>query len=173
MLSFSLNAIRVARKMRNRPNVVIGSSPHLFAALAASRIARSCGAKFVFEVRDLWPQALVDLGGFSEQSAVVRGLRIIEKRLYDVADKIVVLAPGSRDYLVRRDILADKVAYIPNGVRLAAFQTSEKETEETRLAWRREFGFSGFTIVYTGAHSLANSLDTILLAADILKKKTT
>ena len=45
------------------PDVVIGSSPHLFAALAAERLAARWGVPFVFEVRDLWPESLLAAGG--------------------------------------------------------------------------------------------------------------
>ncbi len=41
-----------------RPDVVIGSTVHPFAALGAWIVARSGGRAFVFEIRDLWPQTL-------------------------------------------------------------------------------------------------------------------
>ena len=39
-------------------DVIIGSSPHLFAALAAFRLARARRVPFILEVRDLWPESL-------------------------------------------------------------------------------------------------------------------
>ena len=38
------------------PDVVVGSSPHLFGAFAAWRLACAWGVPFVLEVRDLWPE---------------------------------------------------------------------------------------------------------------------
>ena len=59
--------------------------------------------------------------------------------------------------------------YIPNGVHLTNFQVEcHGDVRENKEEYRNEFGFEGFTIVYTGAHGPANSLRTILAAADIL-----
>src|SRR5512138_659793 len=44
------------------PHVVIGSSVHPFAAWAGAMLAKRHGTPFIFEVRDLWPQSLVDIG---------------------------------------------------------------------------------------------------------------
>ncbi len=60
MLSFALNVI-AAGIPRKRPDVVIGSSPHLFAALSAYILAELKGSRFYLEVRDLWPQVLIEM----------------------------------------------------------------------------------------------------------------
>jgi glycosyltransferase involved in cell wall biosynthesis len=57
--------------------------------------------------------------------------------------------------------------YIPNGVHLSNF----KLIDQGRDKQREQFGFIGFTIVYTGAHGPANALETIISAAAILHKK--
>ena len=55
-----------------RPDIIIGSSPDPLAAFAAYRVARRLKVPFVFEVRDLWPQTLVDLGRISPNHPLVR-----------------------------------------------------------------------------------------------------
>lgn len=60
MLSFAINVI-AAGILRKRPDVIIGSSPHLFAALSAYILAKYKGSRFYLEVRDLWPQVLVEM----------------------------------------------------------------------------------------------------------------
>src|SRR5690606_28647392 len=47
------------------PDAVIGSSVHPLAAWVGRRLARRYGVPFVFEVRDLWPQTLIDIGQLS------------------------------------------------------------------------------------------------------------
>src|SRR5438874_359517 len=44
------------------PEVVIGTSPTLFAAMAAAGFARRRKIPFIMEVRDLWPAIFVELG---------------------------------------------------------------------------------------------------------------
>src|SRR5262249_13671363 len=48
-----------------RPNLILGSSPHPFAAFAAARLASRYGVPFVLEIRDLWPYVLAEVGGYS------------------------------------------------------------------------------------------------------------
>jgi glycosyltransferase involved in cell wall biosynthesis len=60
MLSFALNVI-AAGIARKRPDVIIGSSPHLFAALSAYILAKLKSSRFYLEVRDLWPQVLIEM----------------------------------------------------------------------------------------------------------------
>ena len=60
ILSFALNVI-AAGIPRKRPDVVIGSSPHLFAALSAYILAKLKSSRFYLEVRDLWPQVLIEM----------------------------------------------------------------------------------------------------------------
>ncbi|MEP6473074.1 MAG: glycosyltransferase [Gemmatimonadota bacterium] len=54
-----------------RPDIVLGSSPPIFGALAAQRLAHRYRVPFVMEVRDLWPASLVHLGGYSRHHPVV------------------------------------------------------------------------------------------------------
>ncbi|MEW6227086.1 MAG: glycosyltransferase family 4 protein, partial [Bacillota bacterium] len=126
MLSFAFNACRVgAARLGGRPEAIIGSSPHPFAALAAWVISKIKRSRFMLELRDLWPQVLVDMGGVSERSVPARVLRLVERFLYRVASRIIILATGSREYLLRRGVLSDKVVYIPNGVHLMNFQVHD------------------------------------------------
>ena len=81
----------------SRPDLVIGSSPQLPAAWLAMRIARLRVAQFIFEVRDLWPQVLIDLGGKSQSSKIVQFLQKLESSLYRLSDHVIVLAKGSTE----------------------------------------------------------------------------
>lgn len=166
MLSFSRNVMRVARQLEKngRPSVVIGSSPHPFAALAAERLAARYGSRFVLELRDLWPQALIDMGGLSEWHPAVMGMRALEKYLYARARSLIVLAQGSTKYLADRAVASNRVLFLPNGVHLGHFRPSVSREEA-----RREYGFTRFTVVYAGAHGPANSLETVVHAAKLLR----
>ncbi|CAA9352108.1 MAG: Glycosyl transferase, group 1 [uncultured Gemmatimonadetes bacterium] len=138
-----------------RADVVIGSSPHLFAALAAERLAARWGVPFLFEVRDLWPESLAAAG--KGKSLGYRGLDAIARHLYRRASRIIVLARGTGEYLEGKGIPAGKLAYVPNGVDLNAFGGGERPVRE------------GLTLVYAGAHGPFNGLDTVLGAAELLR----
>jgi glycosyltransferase involved in cell wall biosynthesis len=142
-----------------RPDVIVGSSVHPFAAWSASKLARRFGVPFVFEVRDLWPQTLVDLGRLSDQSILTRLLRHLERRLYRKASRIIVLLPNAADYIAPLGISKEKICWIPNGVDLEGIA-------EPGPAENREL----FTFMYFGAHGTANGLDAVLRAMQIVEQ---
>ena len=166
MLTFSYNFYRIGYKFKDKPEVIIGSSPHPFAAFAAVRLARKLKTKFFLEIRDLWPQVIVDMGKLNQHHPITQAMRLLEKYLYRAADKIIVLAEGSKKYLMEKSgIKESKILYLSNGVHLNNFSC-----QKDRDVLRKLYNFNKFTLIYTGAHGPANSLDTILKAADKLRE---
>lgn len=158
-MSYAITAT-FAGLARPRPDVVYASSPHLLAALAGWLVAKVRRARFVLEIRDLWPQVLVDMGHLQESSLLYRFLHEVEKFLYRQAECIVVMAPGSKTALVQMGIAPGKITYIPNGADPEDFVPSA-DRETLRL----KYGFNRFTLVYAGAHGPANGLSLLLDAA--------
>ncbi len=166
MSTFSYNCYKIGKKFKSKPEIIIGSSPHPFAAFVAAKLARKLKTKFFLELRDLWPQVIVDMGKLSEHHPITKAMRLLEKYLYRVADKIIVLAEGSKNYLKEKwGISESEILYLPNGVYLNNFSY-----EEDRDVLRKRYNFTKFTLIYTGAHGPANSLDTILRAAGRLRE---
>ncbi|MGI8508444.1 MAG: glycosyltransferase family 4 protein [Gemmatimonadaceae bacterium] len=138
------------------PDVVIGSSPHLFAALAAERLAARWRVPFVLEVRDLWPESLLAAGG--RKGPAYMALDRIAQYLYRRSRRIIVLARGSGRHLAERGIDERKISYVPNGVDADAFVRAPSPLRDD------------FTVVYAGAHGPANGLDIVLGAAALLRE---
>ena len=103
------------------PDVVIGSSVHPLAGVAACRLARRHGVPFVFEVRDLWPESLIAFGRISRHGLPAILLRSLEKGLYRRAASIISVLPKASDYIAGKGVATDKVVWIPNGVDLRRF----------------------------------------------------
>jgi glycosyltransferase involved in cell wall biosynthesis len=167
MASYLFAAYRTGRRLPAlgvgipKPDVIIGSSVHLLAVLAADRLARHFNAHFVMEVRDLWPQTLVDLGALSERSLLTRALRALERYLYQRAEQIVVLLPHAAQYITALGIKAEKITWIPNGVDLSRFPVSLPSEDPD----------GKFIVMYLGAHGRANSLRTLLDTAGIIQER--
>lgn len=160
MTAFAARAPRVARQLPGPPpDVVIGSSPHLLAPLAAKRIARSHRAGFVLEVRDLWPQSLVDLGELSARHPAVLALERLEGHLYRTADELVTVLPAADGHFLERGASSDHLHVIPNGVEL-----TDRPTPTAHRSGR-------FTAVYAGTMGLANGLGLVIDAADVLRMR--
>lgn len=165
MVAYMLRACHLGRKLPRllphvgQPDVVIGSSVHLLAVLAALWVARRYNAKFIMEVRDLWPQAIVDMGELSERSPVVRLLRRLEKYLYTCGERIVVLGPQMEDYISRLGVPRDRIVWIPNGVDLSRFGDAPPAHADGK----------GFRVLYLGAHSQSKELDVLIRAAKMIQ----
>lgn len=143
----------------DRPDVVVGSSVHPFAALSGAFLARRHKVPFVFEVRDLWPQTLIDLGRIKEHGMVATAMRWMERWLYRRADRIVTLLPQAVDYIALLGIPESKVVWIPNGVDLSGFPDPGPPSSSA----------PPFTLMYFGAHGQANALDCVLQAMKLLQ----
>ena len=89
----------VAGARAPRPDVVVASSPSLPSAAAAAALARARGARFLLEVRDLWPESAVAMGLMGEGPATAAARRL-EAFCYRRADRIVALTEGIRDGIV-------------------------------------------------------------------------
>ena len=179
MLSYAV-IVCVAQAGRPAPDVVVGSTVHPFAALAGWLIARLRGARFIYEVRDLWPQTLIDLGAIAEGSLAARGLAMIEAFLVRRAETVITLLPGMSAYLARHGLPAAHVRYLPNGVDLdVASSRSMGALGDARddassllddLARRRQRGEVVFA--YVGSHGQVNRLDIVLSAHRIASGRT-
>ena len=157
MLNFmwQVAGLRVAHP----PDIVIGSSPSLFAAFGAWWLARRLRCPFVLEVRDLWPDSLIDLGGYARLDPRIHAFRWLEKFLYRRARLIVSALPGSERHI--RDVAGRDCPFIwiPNALhRLPA--AAEPSGEPGK-----------FILMYCGTHGLANHLDALLDAAACLRQQ--
>lgn len=168
MISYYYRSIKLAKRLQ-RPDAIIGSSVHPLAALAAYKIARRFKCSFLFEVRDLWPQTLIDLGRLPESHPAVAFLRKLELFLYKRAGKIIVLLPEAREYLKPLGVPEDKIVFLPNGVDLDCYAITGTSLPDS--AQKAISTLEGKCLVaYTGAHGIANGLDTLIDAAIALKE---
>jgi glycosyltransferase involved in cell wall biosynthesis len=165
MLSYAIRAYEVAQKINTeKPDIIIGSSVHLFAVFTAYLLSKKYKTPFIMEVRDLWPQTLMDMG-VSKWHPFVILLGILEKFLYKRADKIIVLLPRANEYIEKLGISPEKIVWIPNGVDFERFQFKNGGSLRDETYTSDEF-----IVTYTGAIGKANNLDVAIEAAKILQK---
>ena len=115
MLSYRKNVARCIKGL-HRPDAIIGSLAHPHAVEAARRLARRLGSHFVYEIRDIWPQSLVDMGGISRLHPIYWHFRALERLAFRHADGIISVLPGIQRYAALHGVPAERVAYIPNGI---------------------------------------------------------
>jgi len=166
MLSYTIRSYFLGINKLNhlipKPDIVIGSSVHLFAVLSAYYIARHYHARFIMEVRDLWPQTLVDMGALNPKSLMARTMYALEKFLYGKAEKIITLLPSASDYITKCGVSKENVVWIPNCVDIARFNNTKIPKANVN---------GEFKVLYLGAHGQANNLDAVIDAAKIVQNK--
>ena len=161
MLVFSLRmALPDVRRLISRPDIIMGSTPHPFAAMAAAHLARSYRVPFVLEVRDLWPESLVALGGFTPGHPAVKMLAAVERFLYRHADAIVTLFPGAGPRFASSGVDLSNVVFVPNGVNLRMVGPPSPVRAH-----------NGIEVVYAGSMGPPNALDTVIDAASLLRHR--
>ncbi len=147
-------------------NLVWCTSPPLPQACTALALAALKRAQFIFEVRDPWPEAAVQVGVL-HNSILIALARAVEDFLYRRARRVVVNSPGYVPYMQQHGVPESKIALVPNGVNLALFT---KVAVRAAASFRVRHGLEGkFVALYTGAHGLSNHLETVLQAAGALR----
>lgn len=152
--------------LTNKPDLVITSSTHPLDNFPGKWIAKKAGAKLVYEVHDLWPLSLIELGGMSNYHPFVQLIQIAENFAYRNADFVVSLLPTALAHMQSHGLAPEKFVYVPNGIDVHEWERQSEplaqEQAEILANIKRQFRF---LIGYAGAHGLANGLDTVLDAA--------
>jgi len=153
-----------------RPDVIIASSPQLLVGLSGWWLAFTRQIPFVFEVRDLWPESLAAVGVGGENSLLHHALSRIAGFLYRRADRIVVVTPAFKDYLIHRwRVPAEKIEVVENGVETDLFVPTDPASAAAR---KKELcAESQFLVCYIGTMGMAHALEILLDAADTLRSK--
>lgn len=139
-----------------RPDLILGSAPDPFVALAAERLASRYGVPFLLEIRDAWPYAIAEVTGRSRRHPFVVLVDWTMRYLYRKAEKIIMLSQSST-LLAEWGADPGKLVWIPHGVDLRLNPVPQPPPKD-----------NFFTITYLGAHNPWNSLDTILDAAKLI-----
>jgi glycosyltransferase involved in cell wall biosynthesis len=159
-------AAAAAGRQLDKPDVVFATHTPLMVGQAGVGLSRYFDVPFVFEVRDLWPEALIHVGTLTNP-VVIWWLRRLARRIYHAANHIVALSPGIKDGIVRAGIAPEKITMIPNASDLDLFRP-----DVDGCAARERLGLGRrFAAVYFGAMGLANGLEYAIEAARILAER--
>ena len=165
-LDFDFKLLMIKKKHFPNPDVIIVSSLSLTTVLPAWILARRYKARFIFEVRDIWPLAILILGGYSKYNPFIIYLRWLEKFGYKNADLIVGTMPNLIQY-VREDCKVNtKCVSIPQGFSLRFYEQEQAVINEEYL--NNYIPKNKFIICYAGTINMNNPLDDLINAAKIL-----
>ena len=147
-------------------DIILATSTPLTIAIPGLYASQRKKIPMVFEVRDLWPEAPIQLGVL-RNPVLIRLARLLEKAAYRRSSHIIALTPGMKAGVVGSGVPEEKISMIPNSSDLDVFSPDIDGSE-----FRRRFNLEKkFVLVYFGSHGEANGLDFVLDAASELKKR--
>lgn len=176
MFEFYRNLFKATKDM-GKPDVVLGSSAHPLAAIAAINLSKKYGCQSIVEVRDLWPESFVSYNIINKSNPILKALYAGEKWIYKNADQLIFTMEGGRDYIIDKGwdkdnggpIDLQKVHHINNGVDLEVFEYNKKHyiLEDEDLE-----SDDIYKLVYVGSLRKANdSVWRLIEVAESFKEK--
>jgi len=145
-------------------DIIIGTSPQFFCAVATCLAAILKRTPWIFELRDLWPDSIAAVGA-ARSYMPMRVLEQLELFMYRHARAVVSVSRSFIENLAGRGIDRSKIAFVPNGVDMSFW------TAGSRRAGRAALGIDEGALVvsYVGTVGMAHDVGTILRAAALLK----
>jgi len=163
MLSFAKFAAFYALFHRSYDAVIV-SSPSFLSGVAGLWASKK-KTRFFFDIRDLWPDSMIDMGVVGADSAVARWAQKLERKFYDRSNKIFAATPGIKKHLISEKIDENKIQVLLNSVDTDLFKPQPTDLE------RFDFQAGDFICGYVGNISRAYDMETVLKSAEILKKE--
>ncbi|PSK99253.1 glycosyltransferase family 4 protein [Cecembia rubra] len=159
--------IKIAKKWikkLSRPDYLYITSTPLTTGLIGLWAKRRFALPFIFEVRDLWPDAPIQVGAI-KNPILKKFLYALEKRIYHHALKVIALSPGIADN-IRKKCPECEVQIVPNFADTEIFQPKEKSPE-----LMEKYGLQNvLTISYAGAIGRVNAVEEILVLAKMAQE---
>lgn len=165
---FSWLLRNMANVIPTKPDVILYSSPSLVGYLGAKYLANKFKALFVFEVRDIWPLTLMELGGHSPNHPFIKFMQWIEDRAYKKADYVFSNLYNAVEHMQSRGLDPNKFHWIPNGVSLEEVSQKQPLSPETIAQLPK----NKLIIGYTGTIGVANAIDDLIEAARLLSNNS-
>lgn len=161
--NFAIKSSKEAFRLKNI-DIVIATSTPLTIGIPALLLKKFRRIPYVFEVRDLWPEVPIQMGGL--KNPLIKKMAInLEKSIYRNAIHVVALSPGMQDG-VNKYIPKSKTTMIPNMSKIEEFWPRPKNV---KLLTSLGLHSDTFKIIHFGALGLANGASSIIESAKLLK----
>ena len=147
------------------PDIIIASPTAPFFILSAYLLAKKFNSKLIFEVRDIWPLSIIELGNINPNNPLIKMMSWCEKFAVKKADYIVSSLQNYGEHL-KNDLNIDReFIWINNGIDIEEMKKIEPLPEEIK----NKIPNNKFIVGYTGTIGIANALDSFLESAKLLE----
>lgn len=161
-LSFMVSSFFFVLSHPRQYDVIYVTSPPIFAGVSGFLLSKLLGAKFVFEVRDIWPDSAVNQTELDGEPTFLRFGRKLENWLYHSADLIIPVTDAAEKIIKTRSN-GTPTSVIPNGVDIDLFE--KKENPASGID--EEYDATKFRVGYVGSLGVIHDLRTFIEAAKL------
>lgn len=180
MVDFYRNVKKTAKqyaKEYGTPDIIYASSVHPLTLVAGIQLAKYFRVKCICEVRDLWPETIINLiPRYHREDLLMQLLYRGEYWIYKKADELIFTMEGGKDYILRqkwdidhgKKINLKKIHYINNGVDFEAYKNNcidhrlnDSDLEDPSLK----------RLIYVGSIRPANGLYELLDCAQQMESR--
>jgi len=162
------NSKKIAKNYQ--PDLVIAGSCYPLDNYSAHKIANLSGAKYTYEVRDIWPLSPMLIGGYSKYHPFIWVMQKAEDYAYQHVDKVISLLWNAEEHMREHGLAPGKFVCVPNGF---------SENEWTKDVFKQELpeahsqafqSLKGKTIIgFAGGFAASGTIDNLVEAANLLK----
>lgn len=166
-LSFEWKVIRIMWNDKEKPEAILASSLSVFSVISGWILSRRHNSRFSFEVRDIWPLSLIELGNYSPSNPLIRVISFIEKFGYKRAKTIIGTMPNLIEYVESiNGEWSKKTICVPQGQDTR--KVGEISCELSKEFVDKYLKEKQFIVAYAGTLNPNNPIDALLGAAEIL-----
>lgn len=158
---FFAKAFPKALWMARDCDIIFATTPQLLVGFLGAISARLTARPFILDIRDLWPDVMLEMGILSHRSIVYKTLKRIESFTYGQAKKITVNSPAFIDYVT--EYCGKKPFLVTNGLDNLFFETLGQVEEPPKDP--------PYVITYAGNIGAAQDLMPVLRVAGSFKGK--
>ena len=163
-LSYMVTAVLAVFRLKGKYDIVLATSPPLFVGVSGWAAARIKRARFVFDVRDLWPEVAVKMGELNNPKAI-KVAESVERFLYRKADLITPVTESFLESIAAKGIPKERMVVVTNGTDPDIFLS-----KHTPDLLRSRLGLpEGFIVSFIGNLGLAQGLLHIIEAATAME----
>ncbi|MGL5352196.1 MAG: glycosyltransferase family 4 protein, partial [Clostridium sp.] len=158
---FLFNCILKLFKIQGKYNIVISTTPSIFNGVVGILAKYRLRAKYILDIRDLWPECLKNVGVFRKSKIALKLAYMLEKIILKFPDALIINSNGFRPYLEKSGFKRP-IIFVPNSL-------TENELLDYRKMEENADKHKDFVVVYTGMIGLPQNIRTIVKVANQLR----
>jgi glycosyltransferase involved in cell wall biosynthesis len=161
---FTTSLFFIPYKSIPAPDVILVSPTAPFPILPAWYWSKRLKSKLFFEVRDIWPLTIIELGNYKPSHPFIKFMGLFERFALKHSDEIISNLQNYGQHIKELGFNRS-FTYIPNGISLEELENSESIDPDIKEIIPK----NKFIVGYTGKFGISNALNILVAAAEQLK----